>query len=120
MEGYFEKANEFYRAKDYTKALSLYKKAIKENDNKPNSLYNAGVCYIKIKEYSDALELIKQALELGYQESKVYFNAGFCYTMLNDNKNAYLNFNIAWSLDNTDEDCEKAIKLTESKLWKES
>lgn len=36
--------------------------------------------------------------------------------MIDDCKKAYRCFNIAWSLNNEDQECEKAIKLLENKL----
>lgn len=107
---YFEKANDLYNTQDYKKAISMYQKAIESKDNEAASLYNAAVCFIKLKQYEHALPLLKSAI-LRKRDSKYFFNLGYCCAMLKDNKKALIYFNTAWSLDNNDKDCEKAINL---------
>jgi len=107
---YFEKANDLYNTQEYKKAISLYQKAAKTKENEAASLYNAAVCFIKLKEYEKAVPLLKSAINQK-RESKYFFNLGYCYAMLKDNRKALVYFNTAWSLDNNDIDCEKAINL---------
>ncbi len=107
---YFEKANDLYNTQEYKKAISLYQKAAKIKENEAASLYNAAVCFIKLKEYEKAVPLLKSAINQK-RESKYFFNLGYCYAMLKDNRKALIYFNTAWSLDNNDIDCEKAINL---------
>jgi len=107
---YFEKANDLYNTKDYEKAISMYQKAIKTKDNEAASLYNTAVCFIKLKQYEKAIPLLKTAI-LKRRESKYFFNLGYCFAMLNNNNKALIYFNTAWSIDNEDSDCEKAINL---------
>jgi tetratricopeptide (TPR) repeat protein len=107
---YFEKANDLYNTKDYLKAISMYKKAIKTKENEAASLYNTAVCFIKLKQYEKAIPLLKTAI-LRRRDSKYFFNLGYCFAMLNDNKKALIYFNAAWAIDNEDSDCEKAINL---------
>lgn len=107
---YFHKANEYYNAKDYQNAITMYEKAVEFKDNESSSLYNSSVCFIKLKEYTKAIPLLKSAIKLK-RESKYFFNLAYCYTMLNDNKKALIYFNMAWCLNNDDSDCEKAINV---------
>jgi tetratricopeptide (TPR) repeat protein len=107
---YFNKANDLYNKKDYKEALNLYKKSIELKENEAASLYNAAVCLIKLRSFENAISLIKRAVKLK-EDSRYYFNLGYCYAMLKNSPKALLYFNTAWSLDNTDSDCEKAIKL---------
>lgn len=107
---YFEMGNKLYKVKDYLKAIDMYKKCASLNENTASSLYNASVCYIKLKDYENAIELLKKAINIK-KESKYFFNLGYCYSMLNDNRRALIYFNTAWSLNNDDKDCEKAINL---------
>jgi tetratricopeptide (TPR) repeat protein len=107
---YFEKANDLYNTKDYEKAISMYQKAVQIKDNEAPSLYNAAVCFIKLKQYEKAIPLLKSAIDKR-RDSKYFFNLGYCFAMLKDNKKALINFNTAWSIDNDDCDCEKAINL---------
>jgi len=107
---YFQEANNLYNTKDYRKAIALYQKAAEYKDNEAAALYNAAVCFIKLQEFEKSVALLKSAINKK-MESKYFFNLGYCYTMLKDNKKALIYFNTAWSLDNTDKDCEKAINL---------
>lgn len=107
---YFEKANDLYNTKDYEKAILMYKKAVQTKENEAPSLYNAAVCFIKLKQYEKAIPLLKSAI-IRRNDSKYFFNLGYCFAMLKDNKKALIYFNTAWSIDNDDSDCEKAINL---------
>lgn len=109
-------ANKFYSNKEYTKAIDLYKQCIDNDEQKEQAYYNMGTCYIKIKEYNKAIKAFKSVLRISDQYSNAYYNLGFAYSMIDDYKKAYRYFNIAWSLNNEDQECEKAIKLLESKL----
>jgi tetratricopeptide (TPR) repeat protein len=107
---YFQKANDLYNTQDYKRAIVLYQKAVETKDNEAASLYNSAVCFIKLKQYEKAIPLLRSAL-LQRRESKYFFNLGYCYAMLKNNKKALVYFNTAWSIDNNDKDCEKAINL---------
>jgi tetratricopeptide (TPR) repeat protein len=107
---YFQKANDLYNTQDYKRAIVLYQKAVETKDNEAASLYNSAVCFIKLKQYEKAIPLLGSAL-LQKRESKYFFNLGYCYAMLKNNKKALVYFNTAWSIDNNDKDCEKAINL---------
>lgn len=107
---YFQEANNLYNTREYKKAITLYQKAAESKDNEAAALYNAAVCFIKLREFNKSVELLKCAINKK-SESKYFFNLGYCYTMLKDNRKALIYFNTAWSLDNNDNDCEKAINL---------
>ena len=107
---YFKEANSLYYLKNYKDALYLYEKAIMSNENEAASLYNAGVCFIKLQEYENAITYLKKAVQKK-SESKYYFNLGYCYAMLKDSKKALIYFNKAWSLNDKDDDCSKAINI---------
>lgn len=115
---YFLKGNELYNTKNYDEALDYYEKAIENNECEYHSYYNSGVCYIKLKEYNKAIDMIKKALSL-HQDPKYFFNLAYCYSMIDDEVKALRYFNLSWALDNSDTDCEKAIKLITSKLIKD-
>ncbi|MBX7347672.1 tetratricopeptide repeat protein [Clostridium chauvoei] len=114
---YFNEGNKFYNLKDYKNAISCYKKSIDKYDNTACSFYNCGVCYIKLKDFDNAISMIKGALEI-QKESKYFFNIAYCYAMKQESNKALIYFNIAWSLDDSDIDCEKAINLIISKKKK--
>lgn len=114
---YFAKANDLYKIKDYENAIQMYQKSAELKEFEAPSLYNSAVCFIKLKDYKSALPLIYKALELR-KESKYFFNLAYCYVMLGDNTKALHYFNTAWTLDNDDDECEKAIDLILSKYKK--
>lgn len=116
---YFEKANDCYNNKDYKGAFDLYKKSIEIKQNEAASLYNSAVCLIKLKSYKKAIILIKKALNIR-SDSRYFFNLGYCYVHLNNNAKALIYFNTAWSINNEDDDCEKAINLIIKQYKKEN
>lgn len=107
---YFNEANNLYNSKEYEKAIDYYEKAISNKENEACSYYNSGVCFIKLKEYDKAISMLKLAIKI-QPDSKYFFNLGYCYAMKNDSKKALVYFNIAWSLNNSDIDCKKAIDI---------
>ncbi|MGL5378979.1 tetratricopeptide repeat protein [Clostridium sp.] len=110
----FNEGNKLYNNKEYEKAISYYKEAIKNNENEACSYYNSGVCFIKLKDFDNAITMLKRAISI-QKESKYFFNLAYCYAMKEEKSKALIYFNMAWSLDENDEDCEKAINLIISK-----
>ncbi|MBU5453965.1 tetratricopeptide repeat protein [Caproiciproducens sp. MSJ-32] len=110
----FIEGNNFYNNKEYEKAIASYKRAIENGESTTCANYNLGVCYIKLKEYDRAIPYFKKAISM-QKESKYFFNLAYCYAMKNEIKKALINFNVAWALDNTDEDCKKAIEIIAKK-----
>lgn len=107
---YFQQANDIYNTKDYKRAIDMYKKAAQMKDNEAGALYNTAVCFIHLKEYEKAIPLLHNAISMR-KESKYFFNLAYCYTMSKNKPKALYYFNTAWSLNNEDADCEKAINL---------
>lgn len=105
---YFDLANEQYLNKNYEKAIVLYHKAVLAKENEASALYNCAVCNIKLNKYNEAILLLKDALSKK-SDSKYFFNLGYCFNMVGDYKRALIYFNRAWSLNNSDDDCRKAI-----------
>lgn len=112
----FEEANILCNNKEYTKAIDLYKQCIDNDEQTEKAYYNLGTCYIKIKEYTKAIDAFRTVLKIDDTYANAYYNLGYVYSMIDDCKKAYRCFNIAWSLNNEDQECEKAIKLLEKKL----
>ena len=111
---HFNEGNKFYTEKQFQKAINSYRLSIDSNVNVPCSYYNIGVCYIKLRDFDSAIKMIKKSLEF-QKESKYYFNLAYCYAMKQESNKALIYFNLAWALDSSDLDCEKAIKLILSK-----
>ncbi len=67
--------NEALRAKDYTKALELFEKAIAnwgENEADKAMTYNAGYAAYKVKSYDVATKYFGQSIENNYKVSTAY------------------------------------------------
>ena len=88
----------------------MYEISSKVQSNKAVCLYNSAVCFIKLGEYNSAISLLNTAVKIKRQSS-YFFNLGYCYAMIKNHKKSLINFNIAWSLNNSDKDCEKAIRI---------
>ncbi len=116
---YFAQGNDLYKLKDYKNAIDMYKKSAELKEYEAPSFYNSAVCFINLKNYKAAIPLIHRALNLR-KESKYYFNLAYCHVMMDENKKALNYFNTAWSIDNTDTECEKAISFILSKYKKTS
>jgi tetratricopeptide (TPR) repeat protein len=114
--GLFNEANILCNNKEYTKAIAIYKKCIDNDEETEQAYYNLGTCYIKMKEYNKAIDTFRTVLKINDTYANAYYNLGYVYSMIDDCKKAYRCFNIAWSLNNEDQECEKAIKLLENKL----
>lgn len=114
---YFNEGNKLYNIQDYNRAIDCYKKSAMQNQNEACSYYNAGVCFIKLKDYNNAITMLNKAIKL-QRESKYIFNLGYCYAMKECPDKALRLFNLAWSIDSNDTDCEKAVNLLISKLHK--
>lgn len=107
---YFEEGNICYNSKNYKKAIDLYNLAIKNKDNEASSFYNSAVCHIKLKDFNTAMTMLKKAIMIR-QESKYFFNLAYCHTMKKNYDKALMYFNLAWALDNEDNECEKALNM---------
>lgn len=107
---YFAQGNSLYEVENYKDALHMYQKSIELNENTLSSMYNSAVCHIKLKEFDSAITILKELLALK-QESKYYFNLAYSYAMIGNTQKALYNFNLAWCLDESDIECEKAIEL---------
>lgn len=116
---YFNEGNKFYNMQNYEKAINCYNKSASQNINKACSYYNSGVCFIKLKNFDDAIIMLNKAIAIK-RESKYFFNLGYCYVMKECMSTALRFFNLAWSIDPDDKDCEKAINIIISKLCKKA
>lgn len=112
---YFNEGNKYYNIKDYRKAIEYYQLAADQKINEACSYYNIGVCFIKLKEYDTSILMLSKALSFQI-ESKYIFNLAYCYAMKEITSKAIYLFNLAWSLDPSDKECEKAVNLLIRKL----
>ncbi len=111
----FNEGNKYYNLKDYKKAIKYYQKCVDSKFNEACCYYNIGVCLIKLKDFDSAILTLNKAISFQI-ESKYIFNLAYCYAMKEITSKALYLFNLAWSLDPNDKECEKAVGLLISKL----
>ena len=64
-QAYYDAANAYYKAKQYQKAIELYKKVRTKDANlMARSFYNLGNAYVQSHQYQEAIEAYKDALKL--------------------------------------------------------
>ena len=71
QEAIYDAANNFYRAKEYKKAIELYKKITKPS-LKFKALYNLGNAYAYSKELLKAKEAYEEALKIKKDKDALY------------------------------------------------
>jgi tetratricopeptide (TPR) repeat protein len=109
---YFEVAEKYYASKNYERAIENFDVFIKTSNDlsrKTSSLYNIGVCYLKLKNYDKAILYLEEAILLK-EESSYYFNLGYCHAVLKDYKKAIEYFKIAFKLNPYDVATTKALE----------
>ena len=115
---YFETANEYYKKTDWNIAIKFYKKDLNSLDKHYQSIYNIGVCYMKIKEYKTALYYLFKAereyINFNDETCNILYNIGYCYVCLNNKEKALEYFQKVKELNPNDKDCNEAIKFLES------
>ena len=70
----FEKANEFYKGKEYQHAIKLYKKLIEQGIESPEIYFNLGNCYFKSDSNALAILNFEKAEKLAPGDEDVLFN----------------------------------------------
>jgi len=106
--GYFKKANEYYSKQDYKRAIAIYSKAVKNNDNEIAAMHNIALCHIKQKKYNKAIPLLKITAAKN-PTGNYFFNLAYAYVMVKNFKKALIYFNKAWSLSPSNKHCEVMI-----------
>lgn len=108
---YWDKATTLYTKGQYKSAIKAYNKYIKKCDKTDLSTvyYNIGICYYKLGYFKESILETKKAILHNNRDSRYYFNIALCYQKLNNNQKAYIYYNIAWSLNENDLECEKSI-----------
>lgn len=71
QEAIYDAANEFYKNKEYKKAISLYKKITKPS-LRFKALYNLGNAYAMNKEFQKAIKAYKEALKIKKDKDALY------------------------------------------------
>ncbi|HEY6160147.1 MAG TPA: tetratricopeptide repeat protein [Bacteroidia bacterium] len=70
----FEKANEYYHAKDYQHAIQLYKRILETGVESPALYFNLGNCYFKSDSIARAILYYEKAKKLAPSDEDIQFN----------------------------------------------
>lgn len=104
------KANRFYKNKEYERSLDIYKKAL-ENDSKNEKIkFNMANTFYKMEKYDDAIS-IYQSLKDKKIISKSHYNTANSYVMKNDLENAIKYYRKAIMEDPSNEDAKYNLEI---------
>ena len=111
-----EKGNEFFKNKNYNKAVISYQEAIKiadsidEQRNIQLSCYlNIANCYLQQKKWKECLYVTAKALEIDSNSSKALYRRGIAYLNLQDFTNAKKNLLLCARLEPTNMDVRRQL-----------
>jgi TonB family protein len=77
-----------FKAADYSKAISLFKKAVKENANDTMSWYMLGSAYLKKGKNKDGVKALERAAKLDPKSESILIGLAFAYMLTGDIKAA--------------------------------
>ena len=94
-DAYLAAADSYFKAKQYTKAMEQYQKALKINPDNPRIYLDLAYCYFDLKQYNNTLTYAKTALQKSYtneDRSRAYQLIGLAYEYAGKNKEAIPNY----------------------------
>ncbi|MGZ5498210.1 MAG: tetratricopeptide repeat protein [Candidatus Aminicenantales bacterium] len=77
-------ADIYSRQRDYTEAVSAYKKVTQLDPNRADAFYGLGNILLKQTQYKDAAEALEKAVALGYAGKEVQMDLGGAYEAIPD------------------------------------
>ncbi len=80
---YFNSGVEYYRQREFAKAIQSYKKVIELNPSYFEAYNNLGIIYQDLGDYDKASELYNKAIKVNPQYEKAYNNLGILYLITN-------------------------------------
>ena len=75
-----------YKSGDYSTAINLFKKAVKENENDQTSWYMLGSAYLKKGKNKDALKAFERALKIDPKNESGLAGVAIAYMLLRDTR----------------------------------
>lgn len=119
MFDYYKAGKEYLEKGKYRSALEFYMQGIAEKQKiKKNQIrdiyFGICKCYKGLKDYENAIQYLNKAIKLKYTYDYIY-ELACCYKEIKDYKKAYINFNLAWTMQEkiyTEDKCEKEINET--------
>lgn len=77
-----EKGREAIEARNYSKAIEFYKRAILKNPDLTPAHNDLGLVYVCLGRYEEAVEAFKQVIRINPHDSKAHYCLGFAYNHL--------------------------------------
>ena len=78
------KANELYKAQNYSEALKVYEEAIKRNPKMPKYYTNKAQCYIKLLEFDLAIKECESAIKIEPKAIEAYQKKAICHFIIKE------------------------------------
>lgn len=100
---YIKKAQEFFKLKEYDRALIAYERALLESNEKTKILNEIGVIYIYKDEVDKAISKFEEVLKDDSKSDVAYANLGDAYLKKESYDLALVNYEKAFELNNSDE-----------------
>lgn len=101
---------------DYARAAAYFEKAVEQDPNYPEALYQLGFCYGVLGRHAEALKMSKLAAKLRPEWPETYVNIGASNFALGQYREAADAYRQALKLDENNPDTQYAYGLTLSKL----
>ncbi|KAH8895133.1 TPR-like protein [Thozetella sp. PMI_491] len=92
-ENFKNEGNKFFKAKDYTRAIECYTKAVVLQPDSSTYLGNRAAAYMSAGRYQDALNDCKRAVDLDPENTKILLRLARIYTSLGQPDEALATFN---------------------------
>jgi len=107
----------FQENEDSEKAIEIYDRILKIDDN--NKFANYNKAYIKLvylEKFEDAINDFSKAIESDPTYSDAYYNRGYCYELMNDFENSTKDYQKTLSLTPNHEKAIKALNRIDKKI----
>jgi DnaJ family protein C protein 7 len=102
--------NEFFKQKEYDKAIDCYTKAINLNPMDPSYYANRAACWLGKKNYKKCIDDSNECLHIDQNFVKAHKRKGLAYYYLGDTKEAKLCLQRAVELDPKDQSLKDELK----------
>lgn len=109
-EPVFMKGVFYAETKDYDKALALFDECIRRDWKMTEAYIEKGIILYERKKYDEAMKVFTLAGTVSNADADVYYWMGRCFEATGDRENARVNYQRAYSLDDTFLEARDGIK----------
>lgn len=114
----WQRGNTYYLLEQYDSAICDYTKIINVNPFDHAAIYMRAKSNIKIKKYNEALVDIERYIDVFYLSARILSLRGSVYYKLKDYSQALKDYQSAYALNPSCENCKKKIKKIQKRLDK--